>query len=107
MLALTSVIYASSSISDRVRAGFLHLAVSLFIAAIITIPVILWLYPNPFFEAAGGLKLFVIILTVDICIGPLLTFFVFDKRKKSLCKDLGFVVALQIAALIYGAAPFF
>jgi hypothetical protein len=90
------------SINDRFRFGFLHLVISVVVALFVTIPTIVWLYPSPFFEAAGGLKLFLIILAVDICIGPLLTFLVFDRKKKSLRFDLTVICGLQIAALVYG-----
>jgi hypothetical protein len=59
-------------------------------------------YPSPYFAAAGGGTLLTLLIGVDVVLGPLLTFVVFDPGKKSLIYDLAAIVMLQIAALIYG-----
>jgi hypothetical protein len=59
-------------------------------------------YPSPFFEALGGRRLIELIVGVDVVLGPLITFVVFDTKKKSLKFDLATVVVLQVAALAYG-----
>jgi hypothetical protein len=87
---------------SRVKAAVIHLVISAFVALAITIPIVFWLYPSPFFEAAGGLNLLGIILGIDIILGPCLTFFVFNRAKKSLGFDLKVIASLQIAALVYG-----
>ena len=43
-----------------------------------------------------------LLVGVDVILGPLLTFIVFNPRKKSLVYDLAVIVMLQVAALIYG-----
>ena len=42
------------------------------------------------------------LLVIDVALGPLLTFIVFDRRKKSLRFDLTCIACMQIAALLYG-----
>lgn len=61
-------------------------------------------YPFPYSEFSGGRELFFLIITIDVIVGPLLTFIVFDINKKNaeLLRDLFFVVFLQIGALSYG-----
>ena len=94
--------WSDAQLRVRFKASGVHLSVSALIAICITIPTLIWLYPAPFFQAAGGMMLMGLILTIDVTVGPLLTFLVYDRRKKSLGKDLAVICALQIAALVYG-----
>ena len=63
----------------------------------------LW-FPGAFRAAAGGTELFLLIITVDIVCGPLLTLVLFNpkKSKRELFFDLGLVALVQLAALLYG-----
>lgn len=63
----------------------------------------LW-YPRPYDVLMCGRDIFLLIIAVDVVLGPLLTFFVYDvrKSKKELFCDVGFVICLQILALSYG-----
>ncbi len=65
----------------------------------------LW-YPFPYGELAGGRGLFLLIVGVDVVCGPLLTLIVYDRRKPraELLRDIGIVVLIQLAALVYGVA---
>jgi hypothetical protein len=87
---------------QRIRAAGIHLGLSAFAALVITIPIVLWLYPSPFFEASGGLNLLGMILGIDVILGPTLTFLVFNKAKASLKMDLKIIAGIQIVALGYG-----
>jgi hypothetical protein len=91
-----------SSFVLRLRASFLHFCLSLIAASAGTLPFVLWLYPEPFLEAAGGFNLIFIICLVDLVMGPCLTFVVYNKAKKSLRKDLIIIASLQLIALFYG-----
>ena len=46
--------------------------------------------------------IFLILLGVDVCLGPLLTLIVYKSGKKTLKMDLTIIVLLQLSALIYG-----
>ena len=48
--------------------------------------------------------LILLMIGVDVVIGPLLTLIVFDPKKKHLKFDLVVIAALQLAALAYGSA---
>jgi hypothetical protein len=86
------------------RAAAYHLGASMAVAAIAAGLVFLLWYPTPYREISGGRELFLLVVAVDVVIGPLITFAVFDIRKKKteLVRDLGVVALLQIAALAYG-----
>lgn len=88
----------------RLRAAGIHLSLSALVAALAGALVFgLW-YPTPFREISGGRELFFIVVAVDVVLGPLITFAVFDRRKpwRELRRDLAVVVLLQLAALGYG-----
>lgn len=88
----------------RLRAAGIHLISSLVVAAIAASVVFLVWYPWPYRIVAGGQDLFVLLMTVDIIMGPLLTFAIFNLKKpmKELKRDLAIIVTLQLLALGYG-----
>jgi hypothetical protein len=89
---------------DRLQASTAHFVLSLGVALLAAALVFgLW-YPYPYREISGGRELFFIIVAVDVVMGPLLTFAVFNRKKpmKELQRDLAIIVLLQLAALGYG-----
>jgi hypothetical protein len=89
---------------SRLRAATLHLGLSAVVASLAALLVFVLWYPTPFRELSGGRELFFIVIAVDVILGPLITFAVFDRRKPraELVRDLTVVVLLQLAALLYG-----
>jgi len=88
----------------RALAALVHLGGSLLVAGLAaTLVFIVW-YPAPFTALAGGMGLFTLITAVDVVMGPVITFAIFDRRKpmRELQRDLAIVVLLQLAALGYG-----
>lgn len=63
----------------------------------------LW-YPFPYRDLAGGRSLFLLVVSVDVVCGPLLTAVLFNpaKPRNELWRDLGLVVLIQVGALAYG-----
>ncbi|MCL2309353.1 MAG: hypothetical protein FWC42_03620 [Proteobacteria bacterium] len=88
---------------NRWKAVGIHLAISFAIACAVTLFIRFVLYPGFYFYLSGGFKLLLLIVGVDVFIGPLLTLIVYKKGKKSLVFDLSVIALLQIAALAYGA----
>lgn len=87
---------------SRFKAASAHLLISAVIAAAtLTLMLALW-YPPGLFSAMGGMELAILIVGIDVAIGPLLTLIVFDTRKKNLLLDLAAIAILQLAALSYG-----
>lgn len=79
-----------------------HLLASIFIGLSALIVIYgLW-YPAPLATATGANKLILMLIIIDIIIGPLLGFIVYKEAKKSLKFDLACIIALQLSAFIYG-----
>jgi hypothetical protein len=89
---------------DRLRAAGIHLGLSALVAALAAALVFFVWYPFPYREVSGGRELFTLVVAVDVVLGPLLTFAVFNRAKPLavLKRDLAVIVALQLAALAYG-----
>jgi len=93
----------------RLKAFSIHLVISAAIAAsVIALMLLLW-YKPPFFSALGGKHILLILLGVDITLGPLITLIIFNrlKSRKALTFDLSVIAMLQAAALIYGLSVLF
>jgi hypothetical protein len=91
-------------IAAAAPAALKHFSLSLLVAGLCAALVFgLW-YPYPFREISGGRELFTLLMAVDVVIGPLLTLVVYNPSKSSreLWRDIGVIVALQLAALAYG-----
>lgn len=88
----------------RLFAAGLHFLISIFIAALSGLLVFKLWYPWPYYVISGGKNLFLLVVSVDVVMGPILTFVVFDnaKRKLELVRDLSVIVFLQLSALAYG-----
>lgn len=86
----------------RWTASGIHFVLSALIAVLVLAAIRLVWYPGALFDAAGGLKLFLLIAGVDVVIGPVLMLIVFVPGKKGLRFDLVFIAAAQLAALSYG-----
>ncbi|MBX3622404.1 MAG: hypothetical protein KF891_20760 [Rhizobacter sp.] len=89
-------------IFDRYKAFGAHLLASLVAALGTSALVFLVWYPGVLADATGVSKIFLILLTVDVVIGPLVTLIVFNPAKRELRRDLLIVLLLQIGALLYG-----
>jgi hypothetical protein len=92
----------ASSIAQRLRAAGIHLSLSALLAAAVLALVLLTWYPQPMPQLLGVGSILLIMLGVDVVLGPIFTFIVFDRRKKRLAWDLATIAALQLAALAYG-----
>jgi hypothetical protein len=93
-----------TAINQRFRAALFHLGISAVVAAVASLLVFLVWYPAPFSSLAGGIKLFLILVSVDVVMGPALTLVAASpgKAKGELARDLAVIVALQLAAFAYG-----
>lgn len=89
----------------RFQAFSIHLLGSLVVALCSAAFVFLLWYPAPMAAATGVTAIFLILLSVDVSLGPCITLIVFNPAKKSLKelrRDLSIVLVLQFAALFYG-----
>lgn len=91
----------------RWQASGLHLSICMIIAlAVIAIMLFVW-YPAPLFDALGGQKIVMMVIVIDVIVGPLLTLIIYKPGKKGLRFDLAVIAALQISALLYGITVLF
>src|SRR5947209_6892165 len=89
---------------NRFKASGMHLAWSAGAATLAALLVFAVWYPWPYRQMSGGQQLFLLVVSVDLILGPLLTLTVFNPRKprKVLLRDLVIIVAFQLSALMYG-----
>lgn len=89
---------------DRIVAGIVHLGLSLCVALLSALLVFGVWFPYPYRDISGGRELFVLLVAVDVVLGPLITLAVFNRSKSriTLRLDLAIVGSLQVAALVYG-----
>jgi hypothetical protein len=90
----------------RLTAFGLHLAGSACALTLILGCLYLGWYRWPGWYLTGVLHVLVILAIVDLALGPTLTLIIANPRKPraELARDIGIIVTVQIAALVYGAA---
>ena len=61
-------------------------------------------YPEPYFSVDGGWQGIRLVAAVDLVLGPLITFLIFDlsKSRKAIVFDLVTIMVVQFGALAYG-----
>lgn len=92
---------------NRFYAFLTHLLLSGLVAVMSIIMVFFVWYPTPLNLATGVTEIFLLLLTVDIIMGPVMTFVVYQRGKPGLKLDLSIIAILQITALIYGMSTVF
>lgn len=94
---------------SRFKAASIHLAISSAIALLAAGIVFLLWYPWPYRVISGGQSLFLLVVSVDVVMGPLLTMVTFNptKTRHQLVRDLSVIGILQFAALVYGVHTVF
>ncbi len=81
-----------------------HLGVSAVVAGVCAWLVFGVWYPFPFSEIASGRELFMLVVVVDVIVGPALSMVVYNptKPRAELWRDLGVIFLVQTLALGYG-----
>lgn len=88
--------------SKRLNFFISHLFIS-FLITLVVIGVVFFIwYPSPLATAAGVTHIFLMLLVIDVIVGPFLGLLVYKQGKKSLKFDLSLIIGIQIAALCYG-----
>lgn len=86
----------------RVNAFGLHLLFSAGVA-VFSAAVVFWVwYPGVLAFVCGVQDIFLLLLAVDVILGPVITLIIFNQKKKELKRDLMFVVFVQLIAILYG-----
>lgn len=90
-------------LKEKINALLIHLLLStLIISSFMLLVFFVW-YPYPFYITEGLSNIAIILIAVDLTLGPLLTFVVYKKGKKHLFFDLTIIALIQFSAFIYGA----
>jgi hypothetical protein len=87
---------------NRYKASLTHFGISLAVAGLVYVAVRYLWYPGPLFEVAGGLELLLVVICVDVTLGPLITLIIFKPGKWGLKFDLTVIGTVQVVALAYG-----
>ena len=92
------------NIKHKSIASGTHFVASLLIFSIFVFVLFYQWYPEPYFTASGGWQGLKLVVLVDLILGPLLTFIVYNRSKTTLIKfiDYGFIISIQLSALIWG-----
>lgn len=88
--------------SKRLKFFLNHLLISFLIALLVIGLVFFIWYPSPLASAVGVTHIFLMLLVIDVILGPLLGLLVYKEGKKTLKFDLSVIILIQIAALCYG-----
>lgn len=92
---------------NRYRAFGTHLLGSMLVACLSAAFVFLIWYPKPLAVATGVTHVYLVLLGVDVIIGPVITLIVFNPAKRELRRDMTVVLLLQLTALAYGVHAVF
>ncbi len=88
---------------SKLRAFTIHFLASFFVLALFFTLVFLVWYPPPYFDTEGSSHVAMILVGVDLVLGPLLTLILFKPGKKGLMFDMMFILTVQIVAFVYGS----
>lgn len=89
-------------ISNRLHFFSIHFSVSLLFALLILYFIFFIWYPQPIAADEGVGVIAIMLIAIDVIVGPILAFLVYKEGKKSLKMDLGIILILQILAMGYG-----
>ena len=87
----------------KLKASIIHLILSFILVSLVVGSIFFFFFPSLFVGVSDFKEIALILITVDLILGPILTFVVFQPNKKSLKFDLSVIATIQIVALFYGA----
>lgn len=88
--------------TKRITFFLRHLIICTLIAVLVVGIIFLFWYPNPLASAIGATHIILMLLAIDVILGPFLGLLVYKEGKKSLKFDLSIIIMIQISALCYG-----
>lgn len=94
-------------ILTKLKAFLIHLLLSISFVSLMIINIIYFWYPIEYLGITSFKEIVLLIISVDLILGPLLTFVVFNPTKKSLRFDLAVIALFQLSALAYGSYTLF
>lgn len=94
----------TATLPQRFRASGIHFLLSLLVFLALLFFILYRWYPQPFFSTDGGWQGVRIMIGVDLVLGPLLTFLIFNsnKKRREIVIDLSVIALIQVSAIIWG-----
>ncbi|QEI14237.1 type IV pilin accessory protein [Cellvibrio japonicus] len=86
----------------RLKAFLIHLCGSAILAVLAMLLVFGVWYPAPYDHITGVADIFLVVLFVDVVLGPLITLLIARRGKKGLLFDYIVIVFFQLIAFVYG-----
>lgn len=88
----------------KLKATGVHFSLSLVVFIYLAYLIVYHWYPVPYFWFDGGWQGIRLVAAVDLVLGPLITFLIFDLRKsrRAILFDLVTIAVIQLGALTYG-----
>jgi hypothetical protein len=88
----------------KLKATAVHLSLSAIVFVVLAYLMYFVWYPQPYFTSDGGWQGLRLIAAVDLVLGPLITFLIFDLRKsrREIVMDLTIILVIQLGSLVYG-----
>lgn len=94
-------------LKEKLKASIVHLIISVIIVSLTVGLITYFWYPLNYLYITRFVQIVVVLVCVDLVMGPVLTFVVYNAKKASLKFDLAVIAILQIAALGYGGYMLF
>ena len=88
--------------SKRLRFFAAHLGISFLVLSLAALVIFLVWYPHPLAAITGVIPIFLMLLVIDVVLGPAMSLLVYKEGKKTLKTDLTVIILIQLAAFIYG-----
>lgn len=91
----------------RYKASAIHFLISATIVGVIFAIIFFVWYPGPTFRIAGAMGIVLVLVGVDLVLGPTLTLIIYKEGKPGLKFDLVVIALIQLTALVYGSYTFY
>ena len=88
--------------THRLKFFLSHLSLSFLIALLVVGVVFFIWYPSPLATAVGVTHIFLMLIAIDVILGPILGLLVYKEGKKSLKMDLSIIIIIQLMAFGFG-----
>ena len=86
----------------KLKASSIHLVLSLIIISLAIGLIVYFWFPGSLVKVSNFKEIALLIILIDLILGPLLTFVIFKPKKKGLKFDLSAIATFQASALAYG-----
>lgn len=94
-------------LKTKLKAFIIHLLLSIILVSFVIGMIIYFWYPAKYWGVTSLKDIAILIISIDLILGPLLTFVIYNPTKKSLRFDLSVIALFQISALAYGSYTLF